>query len=238
MARGGAASTTDDEVCWQGSLLDVDTAPAVDHSLAGLQRLSLDNQSWVDRLPGWVQGGDDLLDSLITTAPWEPQRTRVMWENLVREPRILARWPDLLTLPPAVEQMRLALSDWYATDFDLVAVNFYRDGQDSVAWHGDRNRLTHTDPIVCTVSLGHRRRFMLRPRGGGRAVVSWALGGGDLLVMGGACQHDWEHCVPKMAYAGARLSVTFRHSGEAGRSWYRTAHVPDRHASTSPSPAT
>jgi alkylated DNA repair dioxygenase AlkB len=204
------------EVSWQASLLDVDATPAIDPKMRGVSRFRLDADSWVDLLPAWVRGGDDLLATLVETAPWEPQRTRVMWDNLVREPRILARWPDLVTLPPTVDDMRAALSARYATDFDLVAVNFYRDGSDSVAWHGDRVRLTHANPLVCTVSLGHPRRFLLRPRGGGRSVASWALGGGDLVVMGGACQHAWEHTVPKMAYAGARLSITFRHSGEAG----------------------
>lgn len=204
------------DVSWQPSLLDLDVAPAIDPRFLGVQRFPLDEHAWVDLLPGWARGGDSLLDRLIATAPWEPQRTRVMWESIVQEPRILARWPDLTTLPPVVADMRAALSDRYATDFDLVAVNFYRDGRDSVAWHGDRVRLTHADPLVCTVSLGHRRRFLLRPRGGGRSIVSWALGAGDLVVMGGACQHDWEHCVPKASHAGARLSITFRHSGAAG----------------------
>jgi alkylated DNA repair dioxygenase AlkB len=211
-----AHASAEPELSWQGSLLDVGAEPSIDPDMPGLQRFHLDDRSWVELLPSWARGGDTLLSTLLAIAPWEPQKTRVMWDNVVREPRILARWPDLATLPSPVEDMRAALSGRYATDFDLVAVNLYRDGRDSVAWHGDRVRLTHTDPIVCTVSLGHRRRFMLRPRGGGKAALSWALGAGDLVVMGGACQHDWEHCVPKMAYAGARLSITFRHSAQRG----------------------
>ncbi|HVU93435.1 MAG TPA: alpha-ketoglutarate-dependent dioxygenase AlkB, partial [Jatrophihabitans sp.] len=149
-------------------------------------------------------------------APWEPQRTRVMWDNAVAEPRIVAHWSSATSLPAVVGRMRRQLSAWYRTEFDRVGVNLYRDGRDSVAWHGDRVRLSHRNPLVATVSLGDRRRFLLRPRGGGRSVLSLRLGAGDLLTMGGACQHDYEHCVPKVAGAGARMSLTFRHSGPAG----------------------
>ncbi len=89
--------------------------------------------------------------------------------------------------------------------------NLYRDGNDSVAWHGDRHRHHTTDPVVVLLSLGAPRPLKLRRRGGGPSR-SWDLGGGDLFAMGGACQHDWEHCVPKLARAvGPRMSVAFRH---------------------------
>ncbi len=140
-----------------------------------------------------------------------------MWDDDVAEPRIVARWPDLATLPPAVERMRVAVSLAYDTDFDLVAVNLYRDGRDSVAWHADRVRFTHDRPLVATVSLGARRPFRLRPYGGGPTLVDLALGAGDLLVMGGRCQHDFQHVVPKTRRTtGARMSLTFRHSGPTG----------------------
>jgi len=203
------------DLAWQASLAPA-LSPTVDASFYGLRTFALDDSSWVDFVPDWIQGGDSLVDEIAGTAPWQPQRTRVMWDHEVAEPRILARWPDLATLPAPVEEMRLVLSNRYRTDFDLVGVNLYRDGRDSVAWHGDRVRLTHLNPIVVTVSLGERRPFLMRRRGGGPSVLSLQLGGGDLLVMAGACQHDWEHCVPKRARAGARMSITFRHSGEAG----------------------
>lgn len=204
------------ELCWQTTLTSpVDLtlgAPAIDEEFRGLRRIALDDASWVDFLPDWVRGGDELLADIAEHAPWQPQKLRVMWDHQVREPRILARWPGLETLPVPVVVMRDALSRRYRVDFDLVSVNLYRDGADSVAWHGDRNRLTHLNPLVVTVSLGERRTFLLRRRGGGPSALSLRLGGGDLLVMAGACQHEWEHCVPKVAYAGARMSITFRHS--------------------------
>jgi hypothetical protein len=183
---------------WQPSLLDLDEPTTVDPALPGRRRIPLDATSWLDLLPGWVRGGDTLFGTLTTDAPWLPQRTRQMWDSEVREPRIVAQWPDLATLPPVVEQMRLAVSVAYATDFDRV-------------------RLTHDSPLVVTVSLGARRPFRVRPLGGGPTVFAADLGAGDLLVMGGRCQHDFQHAVPKTRTAvGARMSLTFRHSGPAG----------------------
>ena len=104
------------------------------------------------------------------------------------------------------------LSARYGEAFDSIGFNCYRDGSDSVAWHGDRHRHTVDDPVVAIVSVGAARPFRLRPRGGRpRPPASFDLGRGDLFVMGGACQHDWEHCVPKVGHAEPRISITYRH---------------------------
>jgi alkylated DNA repair dioxygenase AlkB len=117
------------------------------------------------------------------------------------------------TMPAPLREIATVLSDRYGVDFDSVWVNLYRDGEDSVAWHGDRNARVLTNPLVVTVSLGARRRFLLRPKGTTRVAHQLEPGGGDLVVMGGACQHDWEHTVPKTRRpVGPRMSVTIRHS--------------------------
>jgi alkylated DNA repair dioxygenase AlkB len=115
------------------------------------------------------------------------------------------------------------LSERYAICFDSVWVNLYRDGRDSVAWHGDRNRHAMTRPMVATVSVGARRKFQLRRRGTSRIEHTLMPGLGDLVVMGGECQNEWEHTVPKTASAvGARMSITIRHSKPAyGEAWLR-----------------
>ncbi len=116
-------------------------------------------------------------------------------------------------LPPAVREVCAALSRRYGVRFDSVWINLYRDGRDGVAWHGDRNARVLTNPLVATVSLGARRRFLLRPAGTTRTTHRFEPGQGDLIVMGGACQHEWQHCVPKTARpVGPRMSVTIRHS--------------------------
>jgi alkylated DNA repair dioxygenase AlkB len=119
----------------------------------------------------------------------------------------------LAGLPPPLRDIADVLSARYRATFDSVWVNLYRDGQDSVAWHGDRNAKVLTDPMVVTVSLGARRRFLLRARGTTRVAHQLEPGQGDLVVMGGACQHEWEHTVPKTRRpVGPRMSVTIRHS--------------------------
>ena len=111
---------------------------------------------------------------------------------------------------PILREIRLLLADRYGEPFDSIGFNLYRNGSDSVAWHGDRHRHVVNNPVIAILSVGAPRPLKLRPRGGG-ASLSWPLGHGDLFVMGGACQHEWEHTVPKVrGTAGARLSITFR----------------------------
>jgi alkylated DNA repair dioxygenase AlkB len=203
-----------EQVVWQPSLLD-DGAVRFDASYAGLRRIQLDSESWVDYCPGWLQGADAVMGELLASADWS-QRTRRMYDKRVLEPRLTAGWStDTVddTVPSIVREMASSLSERYAVHFDAIWMNLYRDGSDSVAWHGDRNRLTMDKPLVATVSLGARRRFLLRRRGTSTIAHELEPGGGDLIVMGGRCQHDWEHTVPKTKKAvGARISVTIRHS--------------------------
>jgi alkylated DNA repair dioxygenase AlkB len=186
--------------------------PSVDPTFAGLARVDLDEHSWLDLLPGWLHGEEAVFDDLRGRLRWG-QRRVTMYDQRLLEPRLTAWWqagdgPEPL---PVLADMRTALSRHYGEDFDSIGFNCYRDGHDSVAWHGDRHRHVVSDPVVAIVSVGEPRPFRLRPRGGGQSR-SFDLGRGDLLVMGGACQHDWEHSVPKVrTAAGPRLSISYRH---------------------------
>lgn len=190
--------------------------PAPDASFHGLRRHRLDAGSWVDLVPGWLSGADTLFALLAEQAPWG-QRERWMYQRRVVEPRLTCGWDVGSSIGP-LDELATLLSGHYALEFDGIWANYYRDGSDSVAWHGDRVRFQLERPVVAIVSLGSRRRFGLRPRGGGdRASNAWfTVDGGDLLVMGGRCQHDWEHTVPKSAHGGPRISVTYRHSRPPG----------------------
>ena len=211
-------------IAWQPSLFDGGPL-ALDLDYCGLRRIQLDEHSWVDYCPGWLSGSDLVFDELAGSARWQ-QRTVHIYDRKLPEPRLTAGWSTDATdraVPPTLRDMAEALSARYAVGFDRIWVNLYRDGADSVAWHGDRNRLVMTNPFVATVSLGHRRKFLLRPRGTSRAVHRLEPGHGDLVVMGGACQVDWEHTVPKTKQlVGPRMSVTIRHSKPApGERWLR-----------------
>jgi len=197
----------------QPSLFGVE-APSVDPAFSSITRVDLDGRSWVDHAPGWATGADTLFDEVRAVVSFRQRRDVPMYDGLVDEPRLAAWWHAADGEREPVELLafvRRLLTDRYDRPFDSIGFNLYRDGHDSVAWHGDRHRHRVVDPVVAILSLGARRPLRLRPRGGGTSRA-WALGDGDLFVMGGACQHDWEHCVPKLRRAiGPRLSVTFRH---------------------------
>ncbi|MDQ4006810.1 MAG: alpha-ketoglutarate-dependent dioxygenase AlkB [Actinomycetota bacterium] len=205
----------------QASLLDDDTT-----GLGGLgplagavRRTPLRRGAWVDVLPGWVRGADALFARLLETVPWYAER-RQMYERVVDVPRLLCFYGEGEDLPdPLLTQARTALGEHYAAElgepFTTAGLCLYRDGRDSVAWHGDRIGRSRTeDTMVAILSLGTPRRLLLRPRGGGGETLRFTVGHGDLLVMGGSCQRTWEHAIPKTAQpVGPRISVQFRPRG-------------------------
>jgi len=202
----------------QRGLFDAREAGSVsfDASFSALRRIELDPDSWLEVQEGWVRGSDELFEQILKGRNWA-RRTRRMYEGLVLEPRLTAPW-NLRSGPPLepaiLDQMRLALSRRYSVLYDSIGFNLYRDGQDSVAWHGDKIFKEIEEPVVALVSLGERRKFLLRPKGGGRSR-SFLLGHGDLLVTGGKTQRTWEHSVPKVAAAGPRISLAFRYGMDA-----------------------
>jgi alkylated DNA repair dioxygenase AlkB len=205
-----------DELVWQPSLLAADDEPSIDPTFAGLDRIDLDQDSWVDHLEGWVRGSDVLFEDVLETRGWA-QRSRRMYDQRVREPRLTAPWSARSgepLEPPLLEEVRAVLSDRYDREFDSVGFNLYRDGRDSVAWHADRIPKEIEVPIVCLVSLGEPRKFLLRPKGGG-ASRAFLLGRGDLFVTGGNTQRTWDHSVPKVKQAGPRISLAYRHGMRA-----------------------
>jgi alkylated DNA repair dioxygenase AlkB len=197
---------------FQPSLFDAAQEPAFDEAYSGVERIWLDETSWLDLAPGWVRGSDRLFEEVIRARSWG-ERTRWMYTRRVREPRLTSPWSldsGKPLEPPVVDAMRRSLSARYGVLFDSAGFNLYRDGQDSVAWHSDKIRKEIEDPIIALVSLGEPRKFLLRPKGGGKSRAHH-LGRGDLLVTGGTSQRTWEHSVPKVAHAGPRLSIAFRH---------------------------
>ena len=186
-----------------------------DPSLSGLVRVRLDDTAWLDIVAGWVRGSDALFDEVFRTREWA-QRLRRMHQGRVPEPRLTSHWSELSAEPlrPAlVDELRRCLSAHYRVDFDSVGFNLYRDGKDSVAWHGDHITKEIAEPIVPLVSLGEPRKLLFRPKGGGTSRA-FVLGRGDLLVTGGLAQRTWEHAVPRVALAGPRISLAFRYGLE------------------------
>ncbi|MEU9737129.1 alpha-ketoglutarate-dependent dioxygenase AlkB [Streptomyces sp. NPDC048002] len=201
----------------QGSLFD-----QTDHlglgDLHGIRRTELGRGAWIDVLPGWLSGSDLLFEQLAAEVPWRAER-RTMYDQVVDVPRLLAFYGADDPLPhPVLDEARAALSAHYAGElgepFTTAGLCHYRDGRDSVAWHGDRiGRGAREDTMVAILSVGAPRDLLLRPVGGGDTVRR-PLGHGDLIVMGGSCQRTWEHAIPKSTRAaGPRISVQFRPHG-------------------------
>jgi alkylated DNA repair dioxygenase AlkB len=204
---------------FQGSLLDLATDVRIGPLDSAMQRTALTEGAWVDLRRGWINGADVLFDRLQRAVPWRAER-RPMYERVVDVPRLVCFYDEGEPLADAaLDAAKRALDEHYAVElgepFRTAGLCLYRDGSDSVAWHGDRTGRSSTqDTIVAIVSLGEPRALRLRPRGGGAPSLRFDVGHGDLLVMGGSCQRTWEHCVPKTSRpVGPRISVQFRPRG-------------------------
>jgi len=190
----------------QGTLLG--EGPPRLSSNAMFERVDLDARSWVDVCRGWLLGADSLFAELVATVPWR-QRRRWMYDRMVDEPRLTCGF-SVSDLPhPVMHEIRDELCRRYDADFGGIFCNCYRDGNDNVAFHRDREVRDTDDGLVAVVTLGAVRPFLLRPRAGGRSI-DIKPGSGDLLVMRGRCHVDWEHGVPKVASAGPRISLSLR----------------------------
>ena len=190
----------------------------------------------MDHLPRWLDGSDTVFAELVAVVPWR-QRTVPMYDRMVKEPRLVWWWteadgpraaarPGPAAAAPCAATTTAPSTRWGATT----------TGPAPTAWPGTATgcACVQVDPLVAIVSVGAPRPFLLRPRGGGPSR-SFLLGHGDLLVMGGAAQHDWEHAVPKVAAAGPRISITYRHAAEPpaalrdGRARHPSAGAQNRH---------
>lgn len=203
-----------DPLTTQPSLFDGDGL-VVDPTFAATRRTQLDERSWVDFVPGWLSGSGELFDHLLAAPGWE-QRDRRMPHGVVQEPRLTLDVPDLADAPhPMVRTIVDALSHRYGVEYDGLWMNLYRDHRDSTGWHGDAATCRRPECVVPVLSLGAARRFLVRPADGGPSTT-WSPVSGDLVVMGGRCQTDWRHAVPKQTQAaGPRVSLNLRASSQA-----------------------
>jgi alkylated DNA repair dioxygenase AlkB len=198
------ASTPDPDLERTGGL-----AVAVDETFATAKRIQLDDTSWVEHVQGWLAGDIDLMAALMSEASWE-QRSRWMYTRKVPEPRLTAECPVIADAPqPVLSYLAEVLSVRYGRPYTRLWMNWYRDSQDGTGWHADRPANKQAEAVIPVLSLGATRRFLIRREGGGPSTAVVAHGG-DLIVMGGRCQKDYQHSVPKQRQAaGARLSLNF-----------------------------
>jgi alkylated DNA repair dioxygenase AlkB len=198
--------------------------PSFDARLKGVRRFELAHGAWLEHHPGWLEGHANVFEELRQNVAWAQQR-RMMYEREVEVPRLVARAPvDAETggtknerLARLLRSLGATLSGRYGRPLESISLAYYRDGRDSVAFHGDKVGPLANDSVVCTVSVGAPRHFLIKPnpklqRAG--ESLAFELGWGDLFVMGGACQRTWQHAIPKAARAtGPRISIQFRPRG-------------------------
>ena len=189
------------------------------------RRVQLDPCCWVDYVDGFVEGADSLFARVQTEFDWF-RGERLMYGRWLDEPRLTARLELSDTVVPWVVKLAArTLTNHYNRTFVGLFCNYYQNGQDSVAWHADRIGRRTVDPLVAIISLGGPRTFAIRDQSGTSEAMRFTMYSGDLLVMGGATQHHWEHSVPKTASAPPRISLTTRAGwpqdtiGEQDRIW-------------------
>lgn len=219
--------------------------PTPDAAFRGATRRDLGRGAWIESVPNWLSGHVETFELLLASADWQRHR-RQMYDRILEVPRCVAgmpgtkplEWRDEETfeivprrgtheqLTRAVDllkSMAVLLGERYGRSLGHVSLNLYRDGSDSVAFHGDKLGEMRRDTIVAIVSVGERRRFSLRPAvdpaaprrresdaRAARSSLTFSVGEGDLFVMGGTCQETWEHALPKMMRAGPRIAIMFR----------------------------
>ncbi|MBD5632876.1 MAG: alpha-ketoglutarate-dependent dioxygenase AlkB, partial [Candidatus Eremiobacteraeota bacterium] len=162
----------------------------------------------------------DLLGKIRATTVWTQERRR-MYDRVVDVPREQAWFgdgpADLVGGPftPELAAIREALERLTAVRCAYVLLNRYRDGSDSVAWHNDHEVTGIARPTIASLTLGATRAFDVRPKRDRARVVSIDLDHGDLIVMRGDTQTNYEHRVGKdRRVGGERINLTFRQRSE------------------------
>jgi alkylated DNA repair dioxygenase AlkB len=172
-----------------------------------LERTDLEHGAWVELSRGFLRGHERLFEELVHGLKWRADE-RKMYDRVVDVPRLYCVLPSKHRFP-VIDRIRAALDARYGTSFERVSLAYYRDGRDSVAWHGDYVARRMDQALVATVSLGAPRKFLLRETGGGPSIP-FSIGMGDLIVMGGSCQRTYQHAIPKVARANPRIALMFR----------------------------
>lgn len=193
----------------QLSLLGRSAEVSATFDFSAVRRIELGAGSFVEYGNRFLLEHDALFSTLRASVRFR-RDSRVMYEREVDIPRAFASLPEGGPIPPALQAIGDALAQRYRAQFERIGVAYYETGDDSVAFHRDhmpRDRPT----LVAIVSLGAPRKLLVRKHGGGGGSRSFKLGWGDLFVMGGMCQADWEHGIPKQRHAEPRMSCVFRY---------------------------
>jgi len=168
--------------------------------------------------PGLIrqQTGDSLLQHFIEATPWK-QTTQKLWDKAYLTPRLTCWYGETEriagTLPwtSELQMIREIIEPLAGIRFNSVLLNYYRDGNDSVAWHSDKESIMGSQPVIASVSLGQVRSFDIRNKKDHKEHYSVKLEHGSFLLMKAGLQETFEHRIAKSAkLMKARINLTFR----------------------------
>lgn len=167
-------------------------------------------QHLLEYRPGLI-GDDSLLQHFIETTPWK-QTTQKLWDKEYLTPRLTCWYGDKgLPWTSELQRIREIVEPLAGIRFNSVLLNYYRDGNDSVAWHSDKESIMGSQSIIASVSLGQVRSFDIRNKLNHKEVYSVKLEHGSFLLMKAGLQEGWEHRIAKSTKPmKARVNLTFR----------------------------
>ncbi|MGQ7856724.1 alpha-ketoglutarate-dependent dioxygenase AlkB family protein [Pedobacter sp. WC2501] len=179
----------------------------------------------LEYMPGFigVEEADVLLSSFISTTPWM-QKIVKRYDKEVITPRLSAWYGDRggtdynalgkstpLPWTAGLLKLKASVEATAGTSFNSVLLNYYRDGQDSVAWHSDNETVMGSHPVIASVSFGQVRGFDIRRKTDHTEKYTVRLEHGSLLLMKGDLQTKWDHRIAKSTRPmGPRVNLTFR----------------------------
>lgn len=159
---------------------------------------------------------DWLLNKFIEETPWT-QTTQKLWDKEYLTPRLTCWYGDTErvtgTLPwtPELLAIKALVEPLAGTSFNSVLLNYYRNGNDSVAWHSDKESIMGSQPIIASVSFGQVRSFDIRRKSNHSEKYSVRLDHGSFCLMKAGLQEAFEHRIAKSTKAmKARVNLTFR----------------------------
>jgi len=183
---------------------------------ASVERVWLDDTSWFDLVRGFARDPQPLFEQLLDEVDWRQSRV-IRGGRKVDDPRLDGFLSDeRMTRYPALHVARLVLEARYRVRFGGVHLVLYRDGRDGMGFHRDDELRYLERTIIAGLALGATRTFALRPLRG-HEPREFPMASGDLYVMGGRCQADWVHGVPKLDFCGPKISAVWRWAWKHGR---------------------
>ncbi len=164
-----------------------------------------------------------LMNKFIAEMPWQ-QKIIKMYDKHLLTPRLTV-WVgdpgtdytfsgekyDPVPWTDELQTIRERVQILSGINFNSVLLNYYRDGNDSVAWHSDNEDELGKHPVVASVTFGQVRSFDIRNKKDHSQKYSVKLEDGSYLLMKGDLQENWEHRIAKSTKPmKERVNLTFR----------------------------